>query len=551
MISGCCYKTVVVPRYASVYVDLPPNADTPRADAELVKTRDSLIELTTLIVNHTWMKWQARVEKRFADFMRLATAVHLQFYGKDVSVQDRPNSALTQLKSIEMLMVTTETLKRIRQTYSSTSIVKKDVEDLYKCFHLIQHNVDYLFTDPEFKVWASREQFPYETYLRELSTFASDIRLLHRLVRSPKYRATLDRDVVVTSLPAGPQQTRYYPCDHNLDKQAWLATFDFMLKAVNDNRSQEEKYRPWQKIPGALEQELNCLKPSNVDTNNMSTKQRNSARIRDKAARKDKAERDLEHENHVASLDSEAAKIAYLANLTTDNPILSKAKKTERVHSEMKVIAYILEQPDVDEWFTGIGVSKLCCRSCFATIAPLNKVTGRRFHVLGSHLKTYGNVKYPDFTTLTEPEKKKVVVETFVAVAKWFIERSPAVFKRMLTTDFDSESERTSSDESLGMPVDELRAKMLNAARARYYGDKTLDQVPESKIQAPEDSHSLPIHKSIEHESMSQHASVELPHRRTREESESEVERLQAEREGSPNKKVLVENLRPEQPSKE
>lgn len=64
------------------------------------------------------------------------------------------------------------------------------------------------------------------------------------------------------------------------------------------------------------------------------------------------------------------------------------------IHCEAALIAYILAHPD-DNFYEYIGVSKLCCRGCYALVQAINKVLSKNFVVRGCHHKFYYPWKFP------------------------------------------------------------------------------------------------------------------------------------------------------------
>ena len=64
------------------------------------------------------------------------------------------------------------------------------------------------------------------------------------------------------------------------------------------------------------------------------------------------------------------------------------------VHCEAALIAYILAHPD-DRFYDYIGVSKLCCRGCFALVEAINKNLDKNFVVKGCHHKFYYPWRFP------------------------------------------------------------------------------------------------------------------------------------------------------------
>lgn len=64
------------------------------------------------------------------------------------------------------------------------------------------------------------------------------------------------------------------------------------------------------------------------------------------------------------------------------------------VHCEAALMAYILNHPD-ESFYNYIGISKLCCRGCYALFQAIKRVIGRDFVVRGCHHKFYYPWKFP------------------------------------------------------------------------------------------------------------------------------------------------------------
>lgn len=114
------------------------------------------------------------------------------------------------------------------------------------------------------------------------------------------------------------------------------------------------------------------------------------------------------------------------------------------VHCEAALIAYILAHPD-DNFYNYIGVSKLCCRGCYALVQAINKIFGNNFVVRGCHHKFYYPWKFPQIP------QHHVVAQSMLASLCYRLGHTyqgfrPATQQYFFDSEAASTSKETSSD---------------------------------------------------------------------------------------------------------
>lgn len=494
--------------YKNVNLHLTSESPSPAASTQK-SIKDEVRKMSALIVAHAWAKLNSRLMKRFDELRDTLLSFPDNIPGLDEECQrlliENFAGPLVALKDL------------IGQERSNV-----DISMVITYWTYIACAARVLETKEVWNSWTDKQTFPFKKYFAKLCVFYEDIEFLHKFLRSPKFRYYLEKPIEVIPLPAS--EKGIY--DHwSADPLGWQFTIDLMIKHVNDNLPRDA--HPWHqrhaKVDGTIKSFANDVDEvvnkfiaetkqitgkgiSNVEKQKMRKKFRNDKDAEEKV--------DIEQTQGRSKL---AVGLYYSEKCASNGS--SRVRKIDTVHSELKVIEHILAQKD-NSWFNGIGISKLCCRSCYMIIHALNQALDDdllKFYVRGSHHKLYFNVKYPQFISLTGEQRKSVAVAAHLEASRFFIERFEGAH-RLLVQDPDSESEPPSSPEGSASEYIEGMGKVVPAFNAKdiFKPGKpgTLGSIAEQPENTP---------------------------KRGRQEFETDQEGERAAREGSPTKKAAVE----------
>jgi len=176
-------------------------------------------DLFKLIVSHGREKIASRIKKNFKVFETLlSNEVH------------QPGSTLNpnKLESLRWIYACLD----YNAAQTSQSIIEDAIiKTLMNTFETVQKNVKALKKSKTFRGWIlelqpAQPDFQLVQYLDKVSDVMDDLALLHRMIRSPKYRSILQKSFEVIPLPATRQSSFTYP----RNSVAWNFTLGVMIK---------------------------------------------------------------------------------------------------------------------------------------------------------------------------------------------------------------------------------------------------------------------------------------------------------------------------------